>query len=161
MKYKPELIREMAEWVATNGLIDYGGATLKSFCEEFGIEEKTYYRWLENDNFDNVIKNAKDRFNANRVKKIALSMQKAAEGYTVTEVKREFVRTDNGKQVVARRTEVTKEVAPNVAAGIFLLTNLAPNDWKNTQREQHSGDAMQELMETLPDDEKADSGKKG
>lgn len=48
-----------------------------------------------------------------------------------------------------------------VAAGIFLLTNLAPNDWKNTQREQRSGDAMQELMEGLPDDEKAtDGGKK-
>ena len=45
-KYNTAKIEECEAWVATHGLIDYGGAKLKEFVREMGIDEKTYRLWM-------------------------------------------------------------------------------------------------------------------
>ena len=45
-KYNAAKIEECEAWVAAHGLIDYGGAKLKEFVREMGIDEKTYRLWM-------------------------------------------------------------------------------------------------------------------
>ena len=45
-KYNAVKIEECEAWVAAHGLIDYGGAKLKEFVREMGIDEKTYRLWM-------------------------------------------------------------------------------------------------------------------
>ncbi len=149
MKFKRELVDEMAAWVAENGLIEYGGAPLRTFCEHFSITEPTYYNWCENLNFFNAIKNARERWKSGLEQRLVLSMAVSAAGYDTTEVQVEKVPSSNprwkGKMVIKRRTETTRHVPPNTAAGIFLLTNLCPERWRNTQRLEHTGKDGEEL----------------
>ena len=46
-KFNTAKIEECEAWVATHGLIDYGGAKLKEFVREMGIDEKTYRLWMK------------------------------------------------------------------------------------------------------------------
>ena len=55
-KYSKEMIQACADWVRKNGLIDFGGATLTDFCKAMGIEDQTYYRWLDKVEFVEAIK---------------------------------------------------------------------------------------------------------
>lgn len=129
-KFNSDMIRRCADWVRENGLMDCGGAKLKDFCADMGIDAQTYYRWCENADFADAIKKAKDDFRDKTERDIVESLANAAKGYEYTEVRSEY----KGAQLV-RRTKTTKHVEPNVGAAIFLLTNIAPERWKNRQRQ--------------------------
>ena len=129
-KFNPDMIRRCAEWVRENGLMDFGGATLKDFCAAMGIDAQTYYNWLENSDFSDAIKKAKDDFRDRTERDIVESLANAAKGYEYTETRSEY----KDAQLV-RRTKTTKRVEPNVGAAVFLLTNIAPERWKNRQRQ--------------------------
>ena len=55
-KYNKDMVQACADWVRKNGLIDFGGATLTDFCKAMGIEDQTYYRWLDKVEFVEAIK---------------------------------------------------------------------------------------------------------
>lgn len=62
-KYNAAKIEECEAWVAAHGLIDYGGAKLKEFVREMGIDEKTYRLWMKGKpQFKEVIERAKGGF---------------------------------------------------------------------------------------------------
>lgn len=125
-KYCAEKIQECAKWVEENGLMEYGGAMLKDFAEAMGITQETYFQWMKQSEFSEAIKNAKAKFKDGLERKLVVSLAKAATGYEYEEVQREGT-ADNLKKI--RKTK--KHVQPNIGAGIFLLTNLAPERWKN------------------------------
>ena len=133
-KYSKEMIHVCAEWVAKNGLMEYGGATLKDFCSAMGIDTQTYYNWLEHSDFSDAIKKAKEAFKDKAEHDIVQSLFKVATGYEYKEIRTEYQDADGRKQP-KRQTVTTKQVEPNVGAGIFLLTNIAPERWKNRQRQ--------------------------
>lgn len=58
-KFSNEKIRECANWVRENGLMEYGGAKVKDFCTAFRIDSRTYYRWMNNAVFADAIKKQK------------------------------------------------------------------------------------------------------
>jgi len=39
-----------------------------------------------------------------------------------------------GRPEIKKQTKTKKHVEPNVGAGIFILSNIAPERWQNTQR---------------------------
>lgn len=125
-KYCEEKIQECAKWVEENGLMEYGGAMLKDFAEAMGITQETYFQWMKQSEFSEAIKNAKAKFKDGLERKLVVSLAKAATGYEYEEVQREGT-ADNLKKI--RKTK--KYVQPNIGAGIFLLTNIAPERWKN------------------------------
>lgn len=47
---------------------------------------------------------------------------------------------DGKKKKLKKEVKKNIRVEPNVGAGIFLLTNLAPDRWKNKQNTEHSGE---------------------
>lgn len=131
-KYNKDMIQACADWVRKNGLIDYGGATLTDFCKAMGIEDQTYYRWLDKVEFVEAIKKAKEAFRSTLENDIVKSLANSAKGYEYEQYTTEY--TDvNGKPKIKKQVKKNIRVEPNVGAAIFLLTNIAPDRWKNKQ----------------------------
>lgn len=140
MKYNSVKIEECAAWVRIHGLMDYGGATLKEFCREMDIEDETYYQWMQKSEFSEAIRKAKEVFKNSLEKRLVESLANSALGYEVEEVKSEYANdllTGNPK--LKKQTRIKKHIQPNTGAGIFLLTNIAPERWKNKLNTEHSG----------------------
>ena len=148
MKLNKEMIDRATSWVRKNGLYPQQcGAPVKRFCEFLDIDFVTYQRWMQKSNFADAIKKAQQDFRADTVAEVVNTLKKSALGYTVTtsesqykaQIVKEFdpvtgkkvkeYTTDKGIKVRDNRKEI--HVQPNVAAGIFLLTNLDPENWKN------------------------------
>lgn len=131
-KYSKDMVQACADWVRENGLIDFGGATLTDLCKAMGIDDQTYYRWLEKVEFAEAIKKAKEAFRDSLEKDIVKSLANAARGYEYEQYTTEY--TDvNGKPKIKKQVKKNIRVEPNVGAAIFLLTNIAPDRWKNKQ----------------------------
>ena len=126
------MVQACADWVRENGLIDYGGATLRDFCRAMGIDDMSYYNWMKRSEFSEAIKKAKEAFRESLEKDIVQSLSTAAKGYEYTQTTTEY--TDvNGKPSIKKQVKKNIRVEPNVGAAIFLLTNIAPDRWKNKQ----------------------------
>lgn len=138
MKYNEAKIQECAEWVRLHGLMEHGGATLQEFCRDMNIDDMTHYAWMRKSEYSEAIKKAKADFRESLEKNIVTSMAQAATGYEYEETVTEFG-TIEGKPYKKRMMVTKKRAQPNVAAGIFLLTNIAPERWKNKQNTEHSG----------------------
>ena len=131
-KYSKDMLQACADWVRKNGLIDFGGATLTAFCKAMGIEDQTYYRWLDKVEFVEAIKKAKEAFRSTLENDIVKSLANSAKGYEYEQYTTEY--TDvNGKPKIKKQVKKNIRVEPNVGAAIFLLTNIAPDRWKNKQ----------------------------
>ena len=126
------MLQACADWVRKNGLIDFGGATLTDFCKAMGIEDQTYYRWLDKVEFVEAIKKAKEAFRSTLENDIVKSLANSAKGYEYEQYTTEY--TDvNGKPKIKKQVKKNIRVEPNVGAAIFLLTNISPNRWRNKQ----------------------------
>lgn len=103
------------------------------FCAFFHIDTQTYYRWMQKADFAEAIKNAREDFKKKLSRGIAKSLAKAATGYRSEQVETLAVPDADGKLVVRQQRRIEKEVPPNVAAAIFLLTNIDPEHYQNRQ----------------------------
>ena len=90
---------------------------------------------MEKSEFSEAIKKAKKEYRDGLEKRIVHSLATAAEGFEWTQI----VTQKTGNGVVKQITEKTMREAPNVAACIFLLTNLDPEKWKNKQSSELAG----------------------
>ena len=159
MKLTKEKIAECAEWVAENGLGEYGGATIKEFCRHADIDKVTYYNWLNNSTFSTAIQKAKQAYKDNLEKDIVVSLARAAKGYTYEKTKTELGTDKNGNVVIKKKTSEKVEVQPNVGAAVFILTNIAGEKWKNKQNTEVEANVRAEVetentynLEDIPED---------
>lgn len=133
MKLTAKLLDEISDWVQANGLLDRGGATLKEFCTHFGIGKTTYYRWLQNGTFGNVLTRAREIFCENVENRAARSLLKQVEGYRCkrSTVKNVYEDDGHGTPKLIRQEVVTyeTEIPPDTQAIIFLLTKINPGKW--------------------------------
>lgn len=134
MKYTGETPGIVAAWVRENGFVDCGGASRKDLCAYLKITLKTLENWLKKPDFFEAVEEAKRDFRATVEKKIVQSLARAAMGYEYEQVIEKTV-----KGVTVEVTHKTMHVEPNVGAGIFLLTNIAPERWKNRQNKEVTG----------------------
>lgn len=139
MKYNKAKIEECANWVRIHGLMDYGGATLKDFCKAMDISQELYYQWMEKVEFFEAIKNAKADFRSSQEERLVESLMNSALGYEATETKTEYTSDANGNRKPKKQMVTKKHIQPNTGAAIFLLTNIAPEKWKNKLNTEHSG----------------------
>lgn len=119
----------MGRWVEDNGLIEDGGASLKSFLAFFSVSEDSYRRWLQIESFADIITRARATFRENLEREIVVSLARAAKGYTYSEKHKKQIYEDNGKgqPVIKSVQQWEKEVsvAPNVQAATWLLPRLS------------------------------------
>lgn len=138
-KYNSVKIEECAAWVRIHGLQDNGGATVKDFCRDMGISKETFYKWMNESDFSDAIKKAKETFKDSLEKRLVDSLLNSAIGYEVEETKSEYITGKDGNPVIKKQTRTSKHIQPNTGAAIFLLTNIAPDKWKNKLNTEHSG----------------------
>lgn len=140
MKKSKELWARMGVWIEENGLIEDGGAKLKEFCAFFSINRDTYFEWMKNPDFSDIITRARETFRQNLEVDIVRSLAKAAVGYTYNEKHKKTIIEDNGKGQPTikgeQRWEKEINVAPNVQAATFLLSNLNAEKWRRTDRHE-------------------------
>lgn len=144
MKLTPKKIESCAQWVRENGLTDYGGASIEMFCKAHDITKTTYYRWIEDNDFSDAIEKARDEYAENLERDLVVSLAKAAKGYSYTKKKTEYGNGSDNKPIIKKQTIEDVEVSPNVGAAIFLLTNLAPERWKNKIQNDVNADVKSE-----------------
>lgn len=120
------------------------GETQKRAGELAGICEDTFIEWKKNKpEFAELVKKAVGEWNDKKVQTLEASLIKRATGYDVKETKAELAPNPmGGNPIIVKHTVTTKSVAPDTAALIFALTNLAPDKWKNRQdtRLEHTGE---------------------
>lgn len=159
MKYSEEMVKRCAEWVREYGLIECGGASLISYCAAMAIDTETHRRWLNKAEYAEAIKNARQAFRDRLEKDIVTSMAQAATGYDYEETVKEYANRD-GSPVIKKWTVTKKRVQANVAAGIFLLTNIAPDRWKNKQNTEHTGQIDTGITFVVENEEQVDKLKR-
>lgn len=152
MKYSPTKIRECAEWVRQNGLMEHGGATVKEYCDAMGINQDTHYEWLKKTEYSDAIKRAQADYKDSLEETLVDSLVRKARGYDTEEKKTEYVNVD-GMKKIKRQTTTTKHFQPDTGAAIFLLTNIAPERWKNKINQEHSGEVASGLTIVVKDEE--------
>lgn len=145
-KYNKEIVRDIVEWVRENGLIDYGGARLSDFCRHFGIDDMTHYAWLKRSEYSEAIKKAKEDFRDNLEKDIVKSLANSAKGYEYTQTMTEYKSDAKGKPVIVKQVKKNVHVEPNVGAAIFLLTNIAPERWRNRRDVSYTEKDIEEAI---------------
>ena len=109
---------------------------------------------MENLNFLNAIKKAKDDFKNGLERRIVSSMANAAIGYEYEQTSTEYY-FEGKKKKIKKEVKKNIRVEPNIGAGIFLLTNLEPDRWKNKQNTEHSGEISTGLNIIVSNDEDA------
>lgn len=149
MKLSAKKIKEAEAWVERNGLHPQAcGALIKDFCKAMDISDRTYLNWLKVSEFSEAITRAREVFRQNTVRTVENALVKRASGYEFTKERAEKasrktveydpltgkkVREYYGEPQVVAMSKETIQVAPDVDAAKFLLTNMEPDRWKQRQ----------------------------
>lgn len=133
-KLNDELLQRIYEWVAEHGLYpEPNGATIKSFCAEFGIGINTHSLWLNNSDYCDTIKKANEIYRMGYVRNLERSLYDQAMGNYTQKKKRTRIINEDGKPQVKETIIDEITVAPNATATIFALKNADPSKWRDKQ----------------------------
>jgi hypothetical protein len=125
------------------GLFESDSYTVKEICEICDITETTYYEWINTKvEFSESIKRAKEVYVSKRLKECEKSLNKLTEGYEYEEVTTEFkrIKLNDIETPIEIVKTVKKHIAPNLGAIIHYQTNKDPENWKNKQSTEISGE---------------------
>lgn len=143
------------------------GLTNKQAAEKAGINESTFYTWLNDfDNFHKSVQRARDIGEKKSIAKVEQSLLDLALGFEYEEVATEYESKPNPDQtatekyipVIKRQKRYKKRVVQSIEAIRFYLSNKCPEVWKNrTDGNLNLGDIMHGLKIThVYDKQKAD-----
>lgn len=123
-KYKPTFAGQAAKLCAL-------GATDADLADFFEVSIRTIERWRgEHDDFCRAVKEAKETADA----RVERSLYQRALGYSHDAVK---IMTVEGEVV---QTPYREHYAPDTTAAIFWLKNRKPDQWREKQAVEHSGE---------------------
>lgn len=140
-KYKewldPEGLLKIEGW-ARDGLVD------EQIAQNIGINPATLYDWKKKyPEISKALKKGKEVVD----RQVENALLKRALGYKYEEIKTE--KTEEGKKV----TVTVKEVVPDTTAQIFWLKNRKPDQWRDKQQIEHSGEIRNNPFESLTTEE--------
>lgn len=140
-KYKewldPEGLLKIEGW-ARDGLVD------EQIAQNIGINPATLYDWKKKyPEISKALKKGKEVVD----RQVENALLKRALGYKYEEIKTE--KTEEGKKV----TVTVKEVVPDTTAQIFWLKNRKPEQWRDKQQIEHSGEIRNNPYESLTTEE--------
>lgn len=115
-------------WLSPDGLTLLSawardGLTDEEIAKKCGISRSTLSEWKKNyPDISDALKRGKEVADI----EVENALFKRATGYAYTEVKVEY---EDGVEI--KRTEITKEVLPDVGAQCFWLKNRRPDKWRD------------------------------
>lgn len=121
-------------------LLEKDTFTNEEICKELKIEPSTLWRWRQSDPvFARKYEEARSSRLLENLKEYAEhSLKRVIEGYRKEDIKKVYALDKDGKPRLKERVVNDTEVAPNVGAIIFVLTNADPTLWKNRQQQDVS-----------------------
>lgn len=128
--------------------------TDEQIAKNIGISRSTLNEWKKKySDISDTLKRGKEVID----RQVENALLKRALGYRYDEVTKELgeVRDKETGEFVQQMVEVkrvTKEVQPDVTAQIFWLKNRKPNDWRDKQQVEHSGDITNTVIEMTPEE---------
>ncbi len=174
MKLNAAKIEEAKAWVEQNGLYPQAcGSPVKDFCEAMGIDDATYRRWLQKAEFAEAITRARELFHTNTVRDVENALVKAAKGVDFVHIREEKkaqkvkeydekgrkIKEYDGQPIVVKSMRETVYYPPDVRAAQFVLSNMAPDKWRQKQETvvstpegvtlHYDKPEQKELLETL------------
>lgn len=121
--------------------MDYGGAKLKDYLAQMGIDEKTHRNWKKQHKpYKDAVERGLEAYRTTHTRVLFGTLMEAAKGgeHTVSDETTEYRPDPNNPEnaIIRKQTRVKKTiyVQPNVVAAIFLLCNLDPEHFKNRQQ---------------------------
>ncbi len=129
------------DWITEEGLLKIEGWARDGLSDEqiaknIGISTSTLYEWKKKySEFSEALKKGKEVID----RQVENALLKRALGYEYEEVRQIIEKDDNGKDR-KRIEKIIKHVAPDVTAQIFWLKNRKPQEWRDKQQIEHSGD---------------------
>ena len=108
------------------------GSTITNACKTARISRTALWKWQKDKSINDRILSVIDT----RAEVVEDALFKRAVGYQYVETRVED--TTKSKGVIT----TTKEIAPDVAACIFFLSNRRPKRWRNRQEVEHKGQVM-------------------
>lgn len=164
------MVANAEAWVRENGLFpDPCGAKVQDFCAFLGIDDATYRRWLDNAEFAEALKRAREYFKTNTVQEVSNALIKAAKGVDFTAINEEarsqkikerdpktgkVIREYDGPAVIVKSSRKTIYYPPNVEAAKFVLSNLDGEHWKIKQDVNATG-TMKERVVIVENEDQA------
>ena len=128
------------EWTTEEGLLKIegwarDGLTDEQIAHNIGIVSSTLYEWKKKyPEISEALKKGKEVID----RQVENALLKRALGYEYEEVKQIIEKDEKGKD--RKRIEKTvKQVAPDTTAQIFWLKNRKPDEWRDRQNIEHSG----------------------
>lgn len=137
------------EWLEPEGLLKIegwarDGLTDEQIAQNIGINPATLYDWKKKyPEISKALKKGKEVVD----RQVENALLKRALGYKYEEIKTE--KTEEGKKV----TVTVKEVVPDTTAQIFWLKNRKPDQWRDKQQIEHSGEIRNNPYESLTTEE--------
>lgn len=113
------------------------GRTNKEIYTQLGIGHTSFYDWVKDltkAEFSDAIKQGKDAFKRGRVASLITSAFVRATGYDVQEPSEERAVGRDGTRRTTKELIRTKHIPADPRLLVFLLTNLAPEMFKDVQR---------------------------
>ena len=132
-------------------LVD-GGASLTKAAEMVGINQDTIHEWKKrHPEFSDMLHSARMNGKRANVDKGVDALIDLALGKEFEDVKTEYgselnPQTGKHEPVIKKQVRVKKVIPPNIEALKFFLTNQDPENWKNRQDTQLSGDLLQRFQ---------------
>ena len=121
------------------------GMSNKDACAKAGIEEQTFYRWLqEKSEFNESFKEAKKQGDLVRINSVEAALLDVARGFEYEEVRTEYEsqlnqQTGKYEPTIKKQVRTKKRVVPQTEAIKFYLSNKAPEEWKNRIEQNNTG----------------------
>jgi hypothetical protein len=141
MKYNKKIVKRICD------LLSKDSYTIPEVCSLSDISETTYHEWkATKPEFAEAVARARDKFDEILVKEAKESLRKKVAGYEVEEVKTVYVNSLTGKPTIKEQTKVKKHFQPDTAAIQFVLTNKAPEEYKNRQNTELTGKGGKDLL---------------
>lgn len=165
-KYNAKLLKIAREWIEQNGLVHYGGASIKKYSEFLGIHPTSHYNWLERyPEYVEMIEQAVETYRVNSAQRLYNALYETALGGYRENSTEDIEYKPNPKEpskpmIAKKRTHKEKKYfKPDTTAAIFLISNLNPKDFANRYRtevdakvkkkEELSREAILEELERL------------
>lgn len=135
------------EWITEDGLIKLegmarDGLTDEQIAQNIGIARSTLNVWKNRFvDISDSLKRGKEVID----RQVENALLKRALGYEYEEVKMVVEKDEKGNEK-KRQEKVIKKVVPDVTAQIFWLKNRKPNEWRDKQQVEHSGNISNEVV---------------
>ena len=142
MKYGKEIVDRICKHLK-------GGATVQSTCAIVGISKETFYQWKKTKpDYSDVIKKAM----AVPDRKVEDALRKSAiMGHSFEEIEYKAVAVGDKVKLIPIK-KITKVVPPNVTAQIFWLKNRCPDEFKDRQETELSGEVKVKIERVVTDE---------